>query len=205
MKRLLVLFLLAMLFTPSPGVAQHKGEWNAFVSLGPSIPIKPGPFWRYWDTGVNIGGGVGFGVSTVLRSLVSVRYNDFKTDTRSLERALESNGMGGTVSGGRLTEVTVMGHLKYVPWPGDQYVQPYLIAGAGYLRQEIRELSVVADGQTNTYRGRVENAFVGSLGVGAEVMVWEHASLFGELGWASANTKRQTQFLPYHFGIMVKL
>ena len=205
MKRLLLLLPLLALLAPSAGVAQHKGEWNAFISVGPSIPIKPDEFWRYWNPGVNIGGGVGFGVSTVLRSLLSVRYPDYKLDSRSLEQALAGRGLAGSVSGGRLSDVTVMGHLKYVPWPGEQYVQPYAIVGVGYMRREIRELTLVADGQQGTLRGRVENAFVASIGVGAEIMVWEHASLFGELGFASANTERETQFLPYHFGIMVKL
>jgi opacity protein-like surface antigen len=204
MKRLLVALLPVLLMLPSAGSAQYKGEWNAFVSVGPSIPMKPEEFKRYWEVGYNIGGGVGYGISTVLRTLVSIRYHDHDLNGGNLEDALLANGTPATVSGGRLTHLTIMGHLKYVPWPGE-YVQPYLIAGAGWLRQEIQEIDVVAGGEPGTYRGRSENALVTSLAVGAEIMVWDHASLFGELGFASANTERETHFLPYHFGIMVKL
>lgn len=208
MKQFFIALLTVLVLLPASGAAQYKGEWNAFISLGPSIPLEPNEFRQYWNTGFNVGGGVGFGVSTVLRALISVRYHDHKLDGVNLEDAVIRSGnfdVEAVGEGGRLSNFTFQGHLKYVPWPSDNALQPYFIVGAGYMHQEIRELDYVANGQQRTWRGRTENAMVGTISLGAEIPVWENASLFGELGWASANTERQMQFLPYHFGIMVKL
>jgi opacity protein-like surface antigen len=182
-----------------------------FFSSGMSLPTSPRIFKEGWNSGLNMGGGIGYRVAPYCAVVSEVEYSRFILNENWVRQQVAS-GMGGldfgmTTNGGTGTMVSVSGALKLFPIPAANPVSPYVVGGIGYSRASVSDftgllviaVSDVAFEIPATAAGASKSAVTVLLGGGLDIAMSRRIGLFLEGRYGIIFLPNSTLTIDMHF------
>ncbi|MEG8948171.1 hypothetical protein [Rosettibacter firmus] len=186
--------------------AQGGRNTELYINTGFSLPSQPETFSDYWNTGINIGGGLGFPFSSSLVFVGRVDYNNFSFDEEGFLKDNNFAGYGVSISGGSASIVTITGNLKANLISTPNSVSPYFVGGIGYFKMTIDEFTISALGESEKVEGDTESAFSVLFGVGVDIPAGETMSIYFEGKYGIGFTEDESKkYFPLNAGIKIKL
>ena len=195
--------------TPSAS-SQDASKADLYIAGGLALPSGPEDFRDNWNLGLNLGGGIGFSLSSAVSIAFSGEYAFFPIDeTEMLKKAGASGtGVSVTIDGGTLSILTLAGNVKLllIPTPGS--TAPYFVAGAGFFSLSASDARISASylGSSSSVTVKFDNesAFYASVGAGMDIPMNEKTSVFFEGRYSIGFTKGEnTSYIPIKAGIRI--
>lgn len=179
-----------------------------YLNSGVSIPAAPDAFSDYRKMGLNLGGGMGYPLTSNLTLQGYVDYNNFTFDE---ERFLADRGRlgerGVSIDGGAATILTISGNLKVSVPSSTARIAPFFTGGVSFFKRSISDVSISGT------RFKVEfddidsaTAFSIGFGAGLDVNLSDHVALFIEGKYAIGFTEDEsTQYVPVKLGLVFNI
>ena len=215
-------FALVITLLSCTAFSQTSEDVEIYASGGVSIPFSSNdcskyyvvdkaitavtlPSFKYsgtWTPGFHFGFGLGYVVTPDLTAILDLNYNSSVLDKSAF---LKDIGLTGNeyMEDVTLKMVSINANVKYLFALPDQFFDPYVTIGAGYMGIAADDISVVAT--ANSVIGaqfKAQDALNTSVGVGVDIRSTERSSLFIELRYDVSYTRSASPFSSDNFSIL---
>jgi opacity protein-like surface antigen len=201
-----ILTALAVFVVGSNAAAQTVKNVLVSVGGGLSFPSQPSDFSNYWKMGYNVGGGLGYALSSSFSLNALFDYNSFPLDA---DRILNDFGLGGqgiTIKGGSVTLITVSGTLKAWLIPLGDSPSPYVFVGGGFFGLSNSDVTISDGNASRVLRGESTSEFSILFGAGLDIPMNESLVAFVQAAYGIAFAKDEnTNYLPMKAGVSFRL
>lgn len=177
--------------------AQAAPKTKLLLSGGLAVPFSPDAFTDGWKTGLSGNFGVGVELTPTLTLIGSFDYNRFGLDDDYFTEGIP----GVNIDGGVASIMYFSGALRIKPVPTPSNVQFYVLAGLGFYRVAMDDVTISGYGEYIPLPGDEENALGVHFGAGLEI-----SNFFVETMYISGFTEDDaTGHFPIRAGVMVDL
>jgi len=199
--------LLGTLFAVHAAFAALPFQPIGRITMGITTPVAPEFFKTTHLSGFTVGGAIGKELGERSELTLDFSYNSFSLDVQGYFSSLglsdaeeaESAATGGDAG---ITTLFLQFKAKFPP-PGDKRFVPYLFAEGGlfhYQQDKIQYLGPI--GKDRTEPGASATALGAGLGIGMNIAIEEHSTLFADIGFKTGFTEgNATSFFPFRFGV----
>ena len=167
-----------------------QGESNLIFSfnIGLSRPGAPADFSDYWGPGYNLGLGIGKSISSNFEIQVNFNFNNFSLNHGTFIENIDTSAYQIdpvdypylVASGGERNILSLIARLKYLyRRHGGSKILPYGFIGLGAFRQYIDKIQILPS--RLDIEKKMDTAFLSSFGLGMDLLLEEHTTLFFEL------------------------
>ncbi|HOT97765.1 MAG TPA: hypothetical protein PLG50_03695 [bacterium] len=177
------------------------------IVMGITSPAAPEFFKTAHLSGFIVGGGIGKELGVRNELTLEFGYSSFSLDVQGYFSSLgltDQEEIESSATGGDAGISTLFLHFKSkFPPQGDNRFVPYLFAEGGlfhYQQDAIRYYGPI--GKDRTEPGASTTALGAGLGIGMNIAIEEHSTLFADIGFKTGFTKgNATSFFPFRFGV----
>ena len=189
MKILMVASILGMTLcgSSSSSSQEHNGIDQYYLRAGPSFPSMPGRFYDYWQTGVSVGGGIGWKMSPTTTISLSVDGSRFSIDEQRFLQYFKLGSGSNSISGGATSIVMVGGNIHY--FPPDEPVPLYVAGGAALAVSSIGEVEATYSDFSASQPSVMRASLLVTAGAGLEFALNPKTDWFVELRYNYAVVK----------------
>ncbi len=177
------------------------------IGMGITSPAAPEFFKTSHLSGFIVGGGIGKELGARNEVSLEFGYSSFSLDVQGYFSSLgltDQQEVESSATGGDDGITTLFLHLKSkFPPQGDQRFVPYLFAEGGLFHLQQDEIQYYGPiGMDRVEAGRSVTALGAGLGIGLDIAIEEHSTLFVDLGVKAGFTSGgTTTFFPFRFGV----
>ena len=203
-----ILVIIGFVFLNSNLYSQKVLVPQLYINSGITMPIYPEYFNDYWNSGINVGGGLNIPVFSLLNIQLGFQYNSFLFDDLKwldeLDKYLLSIGEDEIsdeliISGAMKNILLISLNLKidYSLFGGSLNPNPYLIGGLGMIYNNTDNL--VVGGLEVDFKE--ETRFAGGIGAGVDIRLNKETNIFIEGFYMHGLTKEENnQEIPMEIG-----
>jgi len=198
MKRLFILFI----FTSTLSAQSLRTTFTYFA--GPSVPTQPRAFRQTWNTGLDVGLGVGTFLTREFELRFVLSYDYFSLNGDQYLAETGAGAAGYSVSGGANTILAVTAGGEYLLTPAILGISPYVLGNIGLMSFGHGEITLRAASASFFTDFPSETAILMQAGAGLNVAPSSIFSIYLESFYTMCFTKGVTTgFLPVRIGILI--
>jgi hypothetical protein len=175
--------------------------------MGITTPASPQWFKSAHLSGFTVGGCIGKELGERSDLMLDIGYSSFALNVQGYLATLDlsaADEVESSATGGDAAILTLYLHFKAkFPPPGDQRFVPYLFTEGGLFRYDQDEIQYWGPiGKDMTEAGAHSTVLGGGAGIGMEIAIEEHSTLFVDFGIKAGLTpNHSTIFFPFRLGV----
>lgn len=202
-----VLLIAIVLFIPGQLIrAQTAKKPIFYVHTGISTTRSPVDYQNHYNSGFNLGAGVGTLLSQKFEVRALVNYHDFELNDNGFLTSKQMADETSMIDGGKSNVITLLADIKYLyPIPKNDKIVPYFLGAVGLFHINNKDIDVFFQEDMFKFEGKTETALGAGLGLGFDIRVEEHTYLMAEVRFDLGMTEGEiTTIMPIKFGISIR-
>lgn len=205
----------ALLIAPP---AAQASDFLGYIHAGGALPVHPGEFGEFWNTGWSLGGGFGLPISPEFMLAVQFTHQRHGSDGAAQAEDLLLTGPGGVVveveslEGRGLSVTSILAEARVLA-PSTNPARTWFVSfGVGAANVSTADATVIGRGLTPVVvSGDADAAFATSFGGGVEIDLNSTVRLTLDSAYTIIFTDGErthgpsTQFLPLRIGLAFRM
>jgi hypothetical protein len=186
--------------------AQNPLKPIFYVHTGISTTRAPADYQNYYNSGFNLGAGVGTLLSQHWEVRALVNLHDYELNDNGYLKSKQMDDATSMIDGGKSNVVTLLADIKYLyPMPQNDKIVPYFLGAVGLFHLNNRDIEIFFQEEDYKFEGTTQTVLGAGLGLGFDIRVEEHTYLMAEIRFDLGMTESEvTAIMPIKFGISIR-